>query len=71
MGDGGLADQAASAGGTSRDEALENAAAKLPLGRLGEPAEIADVVTFLCSERVGNVAGAAWSVDGGAVNIIV
>jgi 3-oxoacyl-[acyl-carrier protein] reductase len=71
MDDGGLADQAARAKGLSRDQALAQAAAKIPLGRFGEPGEIADVVTFLCSERVSNVSGAAWSADGGAVAIIV
>ena len=70
-GDGGLADQAAAASGTTRDEALAAAAAKVPLGRLGTPEEIADVIVFLCSERAGNVAGAAWSADGGAVNVII
>lgn len=71
VGDGGLGDQAARAAGTSREEALAAAAEKVPLGRLGEPEEIADVVVFLCSDRAGNVAGAAWSADGGAVNVII
>jgi 3-oxoacyl-[acyl-carrier protein] reductase len=71
VGDGGLGDQAAAASGTSREEALAAAAEKVPLGRLGEPEEIADVVAFLCSDRAGNVAGAAWSADGGTVAIIV
>jgi 3-oxoacyl-[acyl-carrier protein] reductase len=69
--DGGLADQAATVGGVSRDEALAAAKAKVPLQRFGTPEEIADVAVFLCSERSGNVSGAAWSVDGGAVPIIV
>lgn len=71
VGEGGLGDQAARAAGTSRAEALEAAGGKVPLGRLGEPEEIADVVAFLCSERAGNVVGAAWSADGGAVNVII
>jgi hypothetical protein len=29
------------------------------------------VIVFLCSERAANVAGAAWSVDGGTVSIII
>jgi NAD(P)-dependent dehydrogenase (short-subunit alcohol dehydrogenase family) len=70
-GAGGLADQAAAAAGTTRDEALAAAAAKVPLGRLGTPQEVADVVVFLCSANAGNVAGAAWSADGGAVNVII
>jgi NAD(P)-dependent dehydrogenase (short-subunit alcohol dehydrogenase family) len=68
---GGLADQAAKRQGVSREEALERAASKIPIGRLGEPDEIAAIVVFLCSEAVSNVAGAAWSVDGGTVPTIV
>jgi 3-oxoacyl-[acyl-carrier protein] reductase len=71
VGDGGLADQAAQASGTTRDEALAAAAAKLPRGRLATPQEVADVVVFLCSERAATVVGAAWSADGGAVNVII
>jgi 3-oxoacyl-[acyl-carrier protein] reductase len=68
---GGLADQAAGAKGTSREEALEAQAAKIPLGRLGEDEEIARVIVFLCSPAASNVAGAAWSVDGGTVPTIL
>ena len=70
-GPGGLADQAAKRSGTSREEALEAAAGKIPLGRMGAPDEIAAVIVFLCSEAASNVTGAAWSVDGGTVQTIV
>jgi NAD(P)-dependent dehydrogenase (short-subunit alcohol dehydrogenase family) len=33
--------------------------------------EIAAAIVFLCSERASYVAGAAWSVDGGTVQVIV
>ena len=69
--EGGMADQLAAAQGTTREEALESAAGRIPVGRLGEPEEIAAVVAFLCSERASNVTGAAWSVDGGSVPIIL
>jgi 3-oxoacyl-[acyl-carrier protein] reductase len=70
-GSGGLAEQNAAAQGISREEALEAAAARVPLGRLGTEWEIASVITFLCSESASNVAGAAWSVDGGTVPVII
>jgi 3-oxoacyl-[acyl-carrier protein] reductase len=68
---GGLADQSAANSGRERGAVLDAAAAKIPLGRFGTPEEIADVIVFLCSERAANVAGAAWSVDGGSVATIL
>jgi 3-oxoacyl-[acyl-carrier protein] reductase len=69
--EGGLADQAAQARGISREEVLEATASRTPLGRLGTEEEIAAVIAFLCSERASNVLGAAWSVDGGTVPVII
>ena len=63
---GGLADQQG-----DRDEVLAKVAAGRPLGRLAEPGEIADVIVFLLSPRASYVTGAAWSVDGGTVPIII
>ena len=68
---GGLVDQTVQARGGTRDQVLAAAAAGVPRGRLASPAEIAKVIVFLCSEAAANVAGAAWSVDGGAVPIIL
>jgi NAD(P)-dependent dehydrogenase (short-subunit alcohol dehydrogenase family) len=36
-----------------------------PMGRMGEPEEIANVIAFLASDEASFVAGAAWPVDGG------
>jgi len=63
---GGLAEQQG-----DRDEVLAKVAAGRPLGRLAEPGEIADVIVFLLSPRAAYVTGAAWSVDGGTVPIII
>ncbi len=72
MAPGGLLDQAMESGGYgSREEALEAIGAGRPIGRLAEVAEIADAIVFLCSERASYVAGAAWSVDGGSVPVII
>ena len=70
-GEGGLADQVAVAQGVTREEALATAGAKPPLGRFGTPEEVAAVIALLCSESASDVAGAAWSVDGGTVPVII
>jgi NAD(P)-dependent dehydrogenase (short-subunit alcohol dehydrogenase family) len=72
MAPGGLLDQSAEQGGyDSREEALEAAGSGRPIGRLAEVTEIADAIVFLCSERASYVAGAAWSIDGGTVPVII
>ncbi|MFA4927248.1 MAG: SDR family oxidoreductase [Patulibacter sp.] len=71
MAPGGLAEQQAAAGSKTADEVVEQAAAKVPLGRLGTPDEIADVIVLLASPRAGFVTGSAWSTDGGSVPGIV
>jgi 3-oxoacyl-[acyl-carrier protein] reductase len=68
---GGLADQAAAARGITREQVLESTVGRTPLGRLGREEEIAAVIVFLCSVQASNVAGAAWSVDGGTVPVII
>jgi 3-oxoacyl-[acyl-carrier protein] reductase len=71
LAEGGLADQGAARSGRTREEVLESVAKGRPLGRLAEPEEIAAVVVFLCSDRASYVTGAAWSVDGGTVPVIL
>jgi 3-oxoacyl-[acyl-carrier protein] reductase len=71
LADDGLADQQAARSGKSREEVLAAVASGRPIRRLADPEEIAAVVVFLCSERASYVTGAAWSADGGTVQIIV
>ncbi len=69
---GGLLDQSQEmSGAASREEALDVAGSKRPIGRLAEVGEIAAAIVFLCSERASYVSGAAWSVDGGTVQVII
>jgi NAD(P)-dependent dehydrogenase (short-subunit alcohol dehydrogenase family) len=67
----GLADQLAARTGKTRDQVLADTAAGLPRGRMGTDDEAAAVIVFLCSQLASNVTGAAWSVDGGSVPIIL
>ena len=47
----------------------EEAASSLhPLGRIGEPMDIASAVVFLCSDQASWITGVTLDVDGGVAN---
>ncbi len=46
-------------------EVLAKIVAKIPVGRLGQAAEIARTVVFLCAEDAGFVTGSTLSINGG------
>ena len=48
-------------------EMKEMVAARIPMGRLGSPEEVAALAGFLASEEAGYITGQAFSVDGGLV----
>lgn len=58
----------AKAGGIPIEIAAAQAAEAIPLGRLGNPAELGNLVAFLASERAGYITGQTISIDGGLVN---
>lgn len=43
--------------------------ANLPLGRVGEPVEVAHVAVFLASDLASWVTGQCWNVDGGQLTV--
>jgi NAD(P)-dependent dehydrogenase (short-subunit alcohol dehydrogenase family) len=47
----------------------EELAKTVPLGRMGEPDEIAKVVAFLASDEASYVSGVEFFVDGGLAQI--
>jgi 3-oxoacyl-[acyl-carrier protein] reductase len=51
----------------NRPEIMERWNAEIPMKRLGEPDEVADVVLFLCSEASSYMTGSTVTVDGGKV----
>ena len=54
----------------SLEEATRRAGAKMPLGRVAEPSEIANAVVFLASGKASYVSGAMLTVDGALTAII-
>ena len=60
-----IAAAASRARGISEDDVRAGWLAAIPSGRLGEPAEIADLVAFLASERAAYINGSVIAIDGG------
>jgi NAD(P)-dependent dehydrogenase (short-subunit alcohol dehydrogenase family) len=46
-------------------EMFANLAAGQPIGRMGEPAEVASLAAFLCSDEAAFITGSAYDLDGG------
>lgn len=55
----------------SEDEILRQAQARMPLGRIATPEDIANAVVFLSSPRAAYISGAILSMDGAAVPMVV
>ena len=49
------------------DENKENLHSQIPLGRIGNPDEIATAALFLASDEAGYITGQTITVDGGMV----
>ncbi|HMB50732.1 SDR family NAD(P)-dependent oxidoreductase [Natronoarchaeum rubrum] len=53
----------------SSDEEIEAAVSAIPVGRQGDPEELANVIAFLASEASSYVTGASLVVDGGITKV--
>jgi len=67
----GLLEETAAAAGVAVEDVVAGAKAVVPRGDFASKDEIAGVIVFLCSNHAANVAGAAWTVDGGAVQSLL
>ena len=47
------------------EKVIEQLSARIPLGRLGSPADVAAAVVFLAREEAGSITGQVLSVNGG------
>lgn len=59
------ATEIAEANNTTMEKVLENNGRGVPVGRYGTSEEVANVITFLCTDAASYVNGAAIEVDGG------
>jgi NAD(P)-dependent dehydrogenase (short-subunit alcohol dehydrogenase family) len=50
-------------------EMFAKLSAAQPIGRMGEPREVAALVAFLCSEEAGFITGSAYDIDGGVISL--
>lgn len=50
-------------------EMFEKLSKTQPIGRMGEPDEVAALALFLCSDEAGFITGSAYPVDGGTLTI--
>jgi NAD(P)-dependent dehydrogenase (short-subunit alcohol dehydrogenase family) len=68
-----LIDRLAASAGTDANTAREQLMQSLggiPLGRPGRPAEVAELVAFLASDRAASITGSEYVIDGGTVPTI-
>ena len=68
-----LIDRLAASAGTDADAArgqLMRSLGGIPLGRPGWPAEVAELVAFLVSDRAASITGSEYVIDGGTIPTI-
>lgn len=57
--------------GSTEEEALADALRRIPIGRMADPTDIANVVAFLSSSKASYITGVVISMDGAQVPVVV
>jgi NAD(P)-dependent dehydrogenase (short-subunit alcohol dehydrogenase family) len=70
LGEGGVAETIAGAGGGSADDVAKSAAAQSVTGRFTTPREVADLILFLAGNTSTNVTGSDFTIDGGLIQTL-
>jgi len=70
LGAAGVAATVSAATGADPKDVAGQAASQMVTGRFTTPAEVADLVLFLASERAANITGADYAIDGGLVQTL-
>ena len=53
----------------NKAEMFEALSGTQPIGRMGTPDEVAELVAFLCSDAAGFITGSNYAIDGGFVTL--
>ena len=70
LGEGGVAATVGAATGADPRDVEAGAKAAMVTGRFTRPEEVADLVVLLASDRLGNVTGAEFTIDGGMITTV-
>lgn len=52
-------------------DVIEEFASMVPAGRVGDPSELASLITFLASDKASYITGTSIAVDGGYISSLI
>lgn len=53
----------------NKEEMFDKLSKTQPIGRMGKPAEVAQLVAYLCSDEASFITGSFYPIDGGFINL--